>query len=76
LARRVADGTIGLPFSVLILRTHFVSIPKELDAAAKIDGCGHLASFFRIMLPVTRSGVVVAVFFFIVAGLTSGAVKS
>lgn len=64
----LADTTIGLPFSVLILRTYFVSIPKELDEAAKIDGCGHLSSFFRIMLPVARSGVVVAaVFSFIYA---------
>lgn len=59
----LADATIGLPFSVIILRSYFVSIPKELDEAAEIDGCGPLNSFFRIMLPIARPGVVVAAVF-------------
>lgn len=59
----LADATIGLPFSVIILRTYFISIPKELDEAAEIDGCGPFASFFRIMLPIARPGVIVAAVF-------------
>lgn len=62
-APMLADATIGIPFSVIILRTYFISIPKELDEAAKIDGCGHLSSFFRIMLPIAKPGVVVAAVF-------------
>lgn len=59
----LADATLGIPFSIIILRTYFVSIPKELDEAAKIDGCGHLSAFVRIMLPIAKPGIVVAAVF-------------
>jgi raffinose/stachyose/melibiose transport system permease protein len=41
----------GIPFGILILRGFFRSIPKELDEAALIDGCGDMGRFFRIILP-------------------------
>lgn len=63
LAPILADATLGIPFSIIILRTYFVSIPKELDEAAKIDGCGHLSAFVRIMLPIAKPGIVVAAVF-------------
>lgn len=63
LAPIIADATIGIPFSILILRTYFISIPKELDEAAKVDGCNHLTAFIRIMLPIAKPGVVVAAVF-------------
>lgn len=36
---------------VYILRQHFRSIPKELEEAAYIDGCGYLKTFFTIVIP-------------------------
>lgn len=63
LAPILADATLGIPFSIIILRTYFISIPKELDEAANIDGCGHIQSFLRIMLPIAKPGVVVAAVF-------------
>ena len=39
------------PFNVFLLRQFFMSIPGELEDAAKIDGCGPLAIYWRIMLP-------------------------
>lgn len=63
LAPILADATLGIPFSIIILRTYFVSIPKELDEAANIDGCNHLQSFLKIMLPIAKPGVVVAAVF-------------
>ncbi len=59
----LADATIGIPFSVIILRTYFLSIPKELDEAAKIDGCSHLQAFIKVMLPIAKPGVIVAAVF-------------
>ena len=59
----LADATLGIPFSVIILRTYFLSIPKELDEAAKIDGCGHITAFLKIMLPIAKPGIVVAAVF-------------
>lgn len=63
LAPIIADSTIAIPFAVLILRTYFLSIPKELDDSAKIDGCNHLTAFLRIMVPVAYPGVIVAAVF-------------
>ena len=59
----LADATLGIPFSVIILRTYFLSIPRELDEAAKIDGCGHITAFLKIMLPIAKPGIVVAAVF-------------
>lgn len=59
----IADATLGIPFSIIILRTYFISIPKELDEAAKIDGCNHLQSFVKVMLPIAKPGIIVAAVF-------------
>jgi len=63
LAPILADATLGIPFSIIILRTYFISIPKELDEAAKIDGCNSVTSFFKVMLPIAKPGVIVAAVF-------------
>ncbi|MBP5594899.1 MAG: carbohydrate ABC transporter permease [Pseudobutyrivibrio sp.] len=64
----LADATIGIPFSVLILKNYFASIPAALEEAAYIDGCNRLSAFFRILVPVAKPGVVVcAVFSFLYA---------
>lgn len=64
----LADATIGIPFSVLILKNYFSSIPKELEEAAYIDGCSHFGAFVRILVPVAMPGVIVcAIFSFLYA---------
>jgi len=53
------------PFFVFLLRQFFMSIPKELDDAAKIDGCSVASIFWRIILPLSKPAlVVVAIFSF------------
>jgi multiple sugar transport system permease protein len=37
--------------SVFLLRQFFLSIPRELEEAARIDGAGHFTTFFRVVLP-------------------------
>ena len=59
----LADATLGIPFSVIVLRTYFISIPKELDEAARIDGCGSVSAFTKITLPCAKPGIVVAAVF-------------
>lgn len=56
----LADATLTIPFSVVILRTYFKGIPKALEEAARIDGCGPLRTFITIMIPICKSGVVVS----------------
>ncbi len=48
------EAAFGLPLTIIILRPFFRSIPKELEDAAAIDGCGQLGFFFRILLPLSR----------------------
>ena len=62
----LADVTIGVPFSVLILIGYFASIPKELEDASCIDGCNRFSAFLLVFLPIATPGVVVcAVFSFL-----------
>ena len=49
-----------------LLRQFFLSIPRELEDAARVDGAGTVGTFFRIMLPLARPTLaVLAVFTFI-----------
>ncbi|MDQ0338583.1 multiple sugar transport system permease protein [Caldalkalibacillus uzonensis] len=56
----LATATLGIPFSVLVLRTYFLGIPKELEEAAQIDGCSRIFSFVRIILPIAFPGIIVS----------------
>ena len=40
-----------LPMTTWLMSNYFATIPKELEEAAQIDGCGRLSSFLRIILP-------------------------
>ena len=49
----------GVPFGIFILKPFFDAIPKELEESAKVDGCGLLAIFWHIMLPLARPALAV-----------------
>ncbi|WP_276352259.1 carbohydrate ABC transporter permease [Cohnella caldifontis] len=53
----------GIPFGILILRGFFRTIPKELDEAALIDGCGDFGKFFRIIVPLALPAIATLVIF-------------
>lgn len=64
----LADATIGIPFSILILKNYFASIPKDLEEAAYIDGCNRFSAFIRVLIPIAKPGVMVcAIFSFLYA---------
>ena len=64
----LADATIGIPFSILILKNYFASIPKDMEEAAYIDGCNRFTAFIHILLPIAKPGVMVcAIFSFLYA---------
>ena len=53
-------------FNVFLLRQFYLTIPRELDEAASIDGCSHWGIFTRVILPLSRPALaVVALFQFI-----------
>ena len=47
-----------LPFSIWMLRSFLEEIPKEIDDAAVIDGCGPLQAIYKIYLPLIIPGIV------------------
>ncbi len=49
----------GNAFSIFLLRQFFLGIPRELDEAARLDGCGHWGIFWRIVLPLSRPALAV-----------------
>lgn len=53
-------------FNVFLLRQFYLTIPRELDEAASIDGCSHWGIFTRVILPLSKPALaVVALFQFI-----------
>ena len=59
----LAIATGSIPFIVVTMRPFFLSLPKSLDEAARIDGCNAFSSFIRIMLPIARVGLVTCLVF-------------
>ncbi len=56
---------LGGGFYVFLLRQFFLTLPKELEDAARIDGCSEFAIFWRIILPLSKAVLaVVAIFTF------------
>lgn len=49
---------VVLPFAIFIMRSSFVSIPKEIEEAAEIDGCGIFMTWWKVMLPMARNGMI------------------
>jgi multiple sugar transport system permease protein len=61
----IVPAFFGNPFSIFLLRQFFMSIPHELDDAAKIDGCSFFGIYSRIIMPLSKAAVgVVAIFSF------------
>lgn len=50
--------TFQLPFGLFLMRNSFAAVPRSLEEAARIDGCGTLQTLVRVMLPVAAPGVV------------------
>lgn len=53
-------------FNVFMLRQFFMGIPKDLDEAARIDGCGNWGIFWKVIVPLSKPALaVVALFHFV-----------
>jgi multiple sugar transport system permease protein len=53
----IALTTAALPFSIMMLKVFFDSIPISLEEAAKIDGVSRSGILFRIVLPLSKPGI-------------------
>ncbi|GAA2396489.1 carbohydrate ABC transporter permease [Nonomuraea africana] len=45
-------------FGTFLLRQFFAGLPRELDEAAELDGCGPLQRYWRILLPLSKPGLI------------------
>ena len=51
---------VNQPFTIWMLRSFFLNIPRELDEAAMVDGCSRFGAFFRVIVPVMWPGIITA----------------
>lgn len=50
----ITQTASGLPFLVMLMQSYMVSISKEIDEAAEMDGCSFFRKFYLIILPLSK----------------------
>jgi len=53
----------SLPFSILVMSGFMKSIPVEMEEAASIDGCGFNRTFWKIIMPMSKNGILTMTIF-------------
>lgn len=62
----LADMALTIPMGVIMLSSFFETVPKELEEAARIDGCTGVGALFRVVLPIAKPGLIsVAIYTYI-----------
>lgn len=56
-------GALGIPFSTFVLASFFRQLPIELDEAARLDGAGPFATFWRVHLPLVKPAIATVIVF-------------
>jgi multiple sugar transport system permease protein len=59
----VVYSAITLPFTIWIMRAYFANIPVEFEEAARLDGCRYLRSLIKVVIPLSRPGIIAAAIF-------------
>lgn len=59
----IAQLAFAVPFGLWLLRGYFIGLPKEIEDASLVDGCSHLGSFVRVVLPLSLPGIVACAMF-------------
>lgn len=59
----VVPSYFGYPFFIFLMMQFMEGIPRELDEAARIDGCNQWGIFFRILLPLIRPAMITSAIF-------------
>jgi len=58
----IVPGVVSA-FGTFLLRQFFMGLPKDLEEAAKLDGCTIWQTFYKVMLPLSRSGLIALAIF-------------
>jgi raffinose/stachyose/melibiose transport system permease protein len=56
----IVHAAYGMPFNMLVMRGFMANIPKELESAARVDGCSDFGVYRHIILPLTLPAFAVA----------------
>jgi multiple sugar transport system permease protein len=59
----IVPSALGSPFCIFLMRQYLRGIPMDLNEAARIDGCGELGIYARIIMPLCRPAVATIVIF-------------
>jgi multiple sugar transport system permease protein len=54
----LAHSTFSIPFATWMMISYFDAIPRTLDEAAMVDGCGPVGAMLRVVLPLTLPGII------------------
>jgi len=50
----------GIAVSFFVIKNYYDNIPRELEEAARIDGCGYVQTWARVIFPIARPGIMIA----------------
>jgi multiple sugar transport system permease protein len=64
----IADASYAVPFGILVLRAFMLSLPRDVIAAARVDGASEWQAFTRVVLPMSRSAVITVALFAFLGG--------
>jgi multiple sugar transport system permease protein len=59
----IVDCSLIIPFTLWILSNYFITVPVDLEDAARIDGCSRVGALFRVILPSAKPGIFAAIMF-------------
>jgi ABC-type glycerol-3-phosphate transport system permease component len=54
----LAEATHSAPFVLLLMINYFSTLPRELEEAAQVDGCGRIRTLWQIVIPLSLPGLV------------------
>lgn len=59
----LAYCTFLIPYVMWLMRGFFLSLPKELEESAMLDGCSRFGAFFKIIVPISLPGILSTMIF-------------
>ena len=63
----LAHTSTAVPLALLLMAAFFEGVPKELEEAARMDGCTRFQAFLKIILPVMKPGIAITALFSFIA---------
>lgn len=59
----IVPAFFGGPYLTFLVRQYLLAIPRELDDAARIDGCSDFGLYWRIIMPLSKPAILIVVIF-------------